>query len=288
VLISDPTARAARAEEKRQLVLKYLCEEVWTSQQILQLVAGIGTRQATNRLLLALEKEGLVSRELAPTVAGRQGAERTHHGAPDRDGREGSKTARGPGVLHLWGITPQGRALTAEADPTGPVFEPGRISIVAVPHQIMLQEVRYRAELAGWSDWIRGEQIGTDRFPLADHLMMTTKGPGGRPITKPRIKPDAVALSHQGVRVAVEVERTIKHKQDYQTVLARHLEAIRTDAWKGVYYIAPTPAIAAGLDRMLKALGVLVGGETFDDQKRSRFKIFSMAEFPAGVAQGAP
>ncbi len=235
MLISSHKQRLARAQEKRAIVLRYLCEEIWTSQGVIQLIAGLGTRQAAHRLLHSLEKEELVRRAPAPTLAG-QG-------------------------LTIWGITPHGRALTPEADATGHCFEPSRLSVVVVPHHLMVQEARWRAEQAGWADWKRGETMGKDV----------------------KCRPDAVATRPDGVSMAIECERTIKTVKGYQKILFNHLEEIRGGKWAGVYYVTPSQVIADGLTRVFNGITHLLGGEAFEEKQRSRFKILTLAEFPPGM-----
>lgn len=231
MLISDPIARAERAQAKRDAVLRFLAGEVWTSAPILGQVAGVAARPAVHRLLVAMERDSLIRRSTAPILAG-QG-------------------------ISLWGITPHGRALCPEADPTGPTFEPSRISIQAVPHHLALQALRRQAEAAGWTDWMRGERLGQ----------------------AVAIRPDAIAKTPAGVQVAVECELTIKTVRRYQSVLAEHLRAIVAGRWVGVYYTSP-PSVARGLARMFAAIKTLPGGVPFDDTRRSRFKIVTNTSFP--------
>lgn len=220
----------ARAEAKRVAVLEFLAEEVWSSQAILGQIVGLQARQAAHRLLSRMEGEGTIRRAAAPILAG-QG-------------------------ITLWGITPQGRAVTLSASPLGPVFEPSKLSLQTVPHSLALQVIRLRCEAEGWTNWTRGERLGKNVL----------------------IRPDAIAITPQGHRVAVECERTIKTSKRYQSILLAHLRAIQAGQWVGVYYMAP-PAIAAGLERMFGAIQTLPGGVIFDEAKRRRFKIISIVYF---------
>lgn len=240
-LISDPAARAARAAAKRGQVLAFLAAEVWSSADVLGKVAGIAARQAIHRLLTTMEADGMIRRAPAPILAG-QG-------------------------INLWGVTPHGRAVTPGADPTGPVFEPGRLSVVAIPHHLGLQSIRLRCQAAGWTDWQRGETLG--------------KGVPGM------IRPDIIARRPSGDLVAVEYERTIKTAKRYQAILSAHLRAIQTGtSYRGVYYVAPGP-VAPGLERMLAAIQTLPGGIPFDAARRRAFRVLAESDFPPSAA-GTP
>lgn len=236
-LIADPAARKERAAAKRRAVLDFLASEIWTSAPILGQILDLPHRQPVNRLLLAMEKEGTIRRAVGPTLAGQ-------------------------GVT-LWGITTLGRALVATADPLGPVFEPSRLALGAVPHNLALQALRLRAEAAGWTAWTRGEALGKDAS----------------------VRPDAVATMPGGQRVAIECERTVKTAKRYQVVLAAHLRAIQARQWLGVYYVAPSN-VAPALIRIFSAIPALPGGIIFDSTRRGRFKVVLDATFPSSSTSG--
>ncbi len=231
MLISDPKARADRGQEKRQIILRFLVDEVWSSAQILGQVAGIVARQAVHRTLTAMAREGLIRKAESPTL-------------------EGQGTT-------LWGITPHGRALTPDADPAGHTFEPSKLSLDRVPHQLALQRIRLAAEAAGWTGWTRGETLGKDVA----------------------IRPDAMAVRPDGYRMAIECERTIKTAKRYQQIVTGHLRAIRAGDWVGVYYVSPAP-VAAGLERMFLAIERLPGGIPWDEAGRKRFRILPFDQWP--------
>jgi hypothetical protein len=238
MIFSDPAARAARAAEKKAKVLSFLASEVWTSATILGQVAGLTDRGATHRLATGMEAVGLIRRAPAPILAGQ-------------------------GVT-LWGITTQGRALCPAADPAGPIFEPSKISVVVVPHQLALQALRLRCEAAGWTDWTRGERLGA-----VD------------------VRPDVLARRPgAAVPVALEYERSIKTAKRYQSIISAHLRAISAGQWAGVYYICP-PAIAAGLERLFAAIRALPGGVPFDQARRQKFKIVVESKFPPPIVASA-
>lgn len=231
MLISDPNIRAERARAKREAVLAFLADEVWSSAPILGQISGVVTRQGVHRLLVAMEQAGEIRRANAPILAGQ-------------------------GVT-LWGITPHGLALTPGSDPSGAYFQPSKLSIERVPHQLALQRLRLAAEASGWEHWIRGERMGK---------VMT-------------VRPDALVTRPDGNIVAIECELTVKTTKRYQRILFEHLQAIRAGRWVGVYYVS-TPQVAAGLTRLFTAIKLLPGAVAFDDARRTRFKIVTADAFP--------
>lgn len=237
MLISDPVERAAATAQKRRAVLRFLRDETWSVPDVLAQVAGITSRQGIHSTLKAMERDELVKYHSLP-IAGR------------RD-------------LPTWGITSHGLAFSwdeSEEIENRPRFEPSRLSLSRVPHQIDLQRARLAAEAAGWTDWQRGERLGFN----------------------PPIRPDAVVTTPKGVRVAIEVERTIKTRQRYQQILGSHLEAIRAQQWLGVIYVTPD-GMAERLRRFVEAVPyILENGERkeLNESHRRRFRFLELAQFP--------
>jgi len=135
-LIAEPSLRAARHEEKRRAVLRFLRQHVWSTQDVLREVIGVASRQAAHKTLLALEAESMVRRHTFDALAG---------------------------SLTLWGITPHGQALAFEPDSECHIaayFEPGRVAEPMIRHQLDLQRLRLAAEAAGWSAWTDGDRLG--------------------------------------------------------------------------------------------------------------------------------
>lgn len=237
MLISDPTERAAATAAKRAAILRFLRDETWSVPDILGKVAGLSSRQGTHSTLKAMERDELVKSHSLP-IAGRR-------------------------ALPVWGITPHGLAFSwdeAEEMEDRPRFEPSRITLARVPHQIDLQRARLQAEAAGWTDWKRGERLGFT----------------------PAIRPDALATSPKGVRVAIEVERTIKTRQRYQQILGNHLEAIRAAQWVAVIYVCPE-GMPARLRRVVESVPyILENGERkeLSESHRRRFRFVELANFP--------
>lgn len=134
-LISDPTSRSIRKQQKSDLILKFLRQHIWSTQTILQEVMGLASRQATHKSLIALEKQGLLRRHNFEALGGN---------------------------LTIWGITHQGQAHAFQIGSeslTNSYFEPSRVSEQTIRHQIDLQKLRLTAEKNGWSNWVDGDRL---------------------------------------------------------------------------------------------------------------------------------
>lgn len=136
-LITSPGERALRREEKRWAVLRFLRQHLWSTQDILQHVLGLESRQATHKTLTQLESELVLRRHTIHALGG---------------------------PLTLWGITPHGQAMAfipAQETLISAYFEPSRVSEQNIRHQLDLQQLRLKAEASGWSEWIDGDRIGS-------------------------------------------------------------------------------------------------------------------------------
>lgn len=238
MLISDPTERRLASESKRLKILKFLRDEIWSSANVLAAVAGLQSAQAIHKTLTQLERDGMVRRHLFP-IAGRV-----------------TKT--------IWGITPHGLAHAWSDDEQyedRPRFEPSKLVLARVPHQLDMQEARLKAEASGWGEWVRGERLGF----------------------KPTIRPDAMTVSPKGLKVAVELERTIKTKLRYQVIIREHLRAIRTGQWQVVVYITPD-GMPLRLKRIFDSIDyVSINGqhEILSDKHRNLFRFISLSDWPS-------
>ena len=134
-LIASAALRRARRDAKRRAVLRFLRQHLWSSQDILQQVMGLASRQAAHKALTAMESDQLLRRHTFEALGGR---------------------------VTLWGITPNGQAHAFDPgieQPIAAYFEPSRVSEQTIRHQLDLQWLRLRAEAAGWRDWIDGDRI---------------------------------------------------------------------------------------------------------------------------------
>ena len=102
--------------------------------------------------------------------------------------------------------------------------------------------------------------------------------------------PDAVATNPKGLRVAIEIERTIKSRKRYEKIIGLYLQMIRAGLIKRVDYVTPDPAVAPRLAAVIRSLQtVLVGPEqgpsqrvSITDAHRERFNFYSLEDWPNG------
>ena len=135
-MIKNPQARKKRKDEKQLLVLRFLRQVLWSSQEILQVVMNLQSRQAAHKSLVQMEKAGLIKAHTFDALGGK---------------------------LKLWGITAHGQIMAFNLNsemPYNVYFEPTRISEQLIRHQLDLQKLRIKAELLGWIDWQDGDRIG--------------------------------------------------------------------------------------------------------------------------------
>lgn len=131
--------------------------------------------------------------------------------------------------IHLWGITAHGAAMSAEFDESLRIrlFEPSKIKLATLGHTLDLQRLQLRAEQAGWQ-WqpVVGEYARSE----AKYA-------------------DALAVQPGGVKVAIEVERTVKTIKRYTEILISHLAARKAGKWDWIYYLSPTASVRDRVQR---------------------------------------
>jgi hypothetical protein len=135
-LLATPADRQARSEQKVRAVLRFLRQEIWSSQDILGGVMGVESRTAAHKNLVRMEAEGLLRRHKVEGLGG--------------------------GAITLWGITSHGQALAfdpATESPVASYFEPSRVAEITIRHALDLQRLRMQGERAGWKDWINGDRL---------------------------------------------------------------------------------------------------------------------------------
>ena len=207
-LMASPKERLNRATEKRQQILRFLRQEIWSSQDILGMVMGIRSRTTTHKNLVRLEAEGILKKH---TITG-----------------------LGGGTVALWGITSHGQTMSfdpATEEPISAYFEPGKVAEVTVKHALDLQRLRVIAESAGWHGWINGDRLS--------NLLK-----GGK-------RPDAIVISPDGTKTAIEIERTIKTTKRYEQILASYLMSLKAGEVHQVVWLAPTTEIALRLQAIV-------------------------------------
>lgn len=117
--------------QKKQLLLRFLKDELYTTQDIVGLLLSIGSRQAVHKTLTGYEKSGLIRRT--------------------------SVTLSDLSRVTLWGITPNGQGWAfdpkLDSKPNDRFFEPSRVAVSVLRHSLDIQRLRIMAERAGWTEW---------------------------------------------------------------------------------------------------------------------------------------
>ncbi len=171
-------------------------------------------RNAVHKTLASMEREGLVRSELV---------------------------SRGFASLKLISLTPHGAAMAVDPADVGPgafrYHEPGRVAESTLAHGIDCQLVRLALERAGWQGWKSDLQNHRD---VAGNLLLKA--------------PDAIATDPEGSVVAIEVERTIKSKKRYETIISQYLQMVRTGTLSRVFYISFVPGVAARLEAIFNSI----------------------------------
>jgi hypothetical protein len=209
-MIANPQARKKRKDEKQYLVLRFLRQVLWSSQEILQVVMKLQSRQAAHKSLVQMELAGLIKAHKFEALGGK---------------------------LKLWGITAHGQTMAfnlGTEKPYSVYFEPTRISEQLIRHQLDLQKLRIKAELIGWENWQDGDRLGA--------LNKSTK------------RPDAIALNSNGLKVAIECERSFKTIKRYEQILLSYLLLIKNNTISEVIWVSPTQDFAKRLEVLVKSI----------------------------------
>ena len=148
----SPNAAMARAQEKQRSLLRFLRDNKWTTQENVQWLLGLRSRQAAHKTLVRLESTGLVKRHRidGPT------------GAP----------------LTIWGITVHGVMVSfGDGEPISDTraFEPSKLSLVQMQHHLGLQQIQIRLAAAGWHGW-RREAVRSKNGIVPDAIVTHPNG----------------------------------------------------------------------------------------------------------------
>lgn len=126
--------------------------------------------------------------------------------------------------VSIWGLTPTGAAFATPNNEPSRFFEVGRIKQVTMDHSLALQRVKAIGLRGGWSEW------------KSSSTMLKTANMNR---SEWRQVPDAVAISPQGRKVAIELERTRKTPKRYVEILANYAEMIASEVIQEVFYVCP-------------------------------------------------
>lgn len=135
-IIKDPRERAARAAEKRHLLLRFLREELYTTPAVAAELLGVNL-SAARATIAALDKAGLVKRHhipLMPTL---------------------------PPIV-IVGITQRGQSMAFDPASERVIersFEPARFSLIYLEHTLDTQRLRIQAARMGVTAWVSGDRL---------------------------------------------------------------------------------------------------------------------------------
>lgn len=213
--------RMARRDDKRRRLLAWLRTEIWTLPRVAADVMGLQLASSAARPLDALARDGLVVLD--------------------------DVTRPDDTKVQIVGITLDGQAAAAallDKPFVMRAYERGRVGLATIAHRNDLQLLRLACVRAGWREWTYPDRVGVDT-KMAGQVY----------------RPDALALHPAGVRVAIEVERTIKTAKRYRFIAGRHVAAMARGDYEQVIYTAPDAAKASALGTVWQRLGhVVVAG----------------------------
>lgn len=138
----------------------------------------------------------------------------------------------GDSANEIWGISQHGIKFVQEmtgCSDSRPAFNKRSVNPSSLLHQIDIQRLRIKAERNGWKNWMKSRPSGA--------------------VKKGEVFPDATAVRPDGVRVAIEMERTIKSKKRYPDILKSHLHSRRLGHWDEIYYFCPDVQLKRRLER---------------------------------------
>lgn len=227
-LVRDPAERAARAEQKRRLILRFLRTEIWTTYSVLYELLQI-THATT----------------LRETVA-----------RMERNGELVTETVQIGMINHkLIGITPHGQAMAWRPDGGEALvekhYERGRVGVTTALHTLDLQRLRIRLSRVGWKDWANSDRITPEQRASEQVKSKNYK------------RPDALARHPARGVVAIECERHAKTRKRYQAIIESHLSGMKQGKFSAVIWACPAPELAVTVRRILDSIGyVKVHGQS--------------------------
>lgn len=244
--IHDKVEQRKRTAEKDAMIMSFLADEVYSTTDVLSKHMKLD-RTVVYRALRRLEKKGFVKLhqiifELAQT-----------------------------GKQTIWGITNAG-AIFVSDDVDPPYFEPSKVSITTISHNLMIQKARINAQKHGFENWVSSREL--KRIAHNNRIRWLQI-------------PDAVA-EKDGEKYAFEIEKTIKTARRYRAVMSNYVQMFlssRNDEQKKtvdrvIYLCIPT------FDRKLEKIfnsfeTVSIGGKDIqlNDNAKARFQFKDVTEW---------
>lgn len=231
-----PAARDARSKAKLRAALRWLRDETWSTAEVLGKVMGLNARQGAYQSLAKMERDGyLASMDMPIFKKSKQ---------------------------RIFGITAHGLAYAYDLDEpivSRPTFEPSKVRLTTLQHEIDIQLLRFQAELAGWKNWTPGGRLGVSI--------------GGDK------RPDAVATNPSQEVVAIEIERTVKTSKRYEVLLSQYLQAVAKGRYAQIVWLCPSAELAARLQRIILGItSVSVGGHRIALEDR-HYQLLSFLDY---------
>jgi hypothetical protein len=222
-----PKAKQRKAiSRKKQIILKRLREEIWTTLDIIALWINRHVETARSTMK-QYERDGLVQMVEIPTGAGKA-------------------------KINCWGLTQHGYAMSFTSDEEysdGRIIAKSKIAPSTMNHRIDIQRLRVMMEKQGYTDWV------SDFSFKAKKDQASIKKLGDK-------WPDAIAQHPDGYLVAFEVERTVKSKKRYGEILVSHLKARKAGQYDKIYYLCPDENITRRVKNIFKTINqVKVDGQ---------------------------
>ena len=159
----------------------------------------------------------------------------------------------------IFGISSHGLALVDR--PNFKEFELGKTNPSYISHHLQTQLARLQAQEAGWQNWIPGKIL------YNQNLLKV---------------PDALGTRPDGVKIALEIERHIKSRKRYESIISAHLQNISQKKFDEVHYLSEQ-----GLHLKIQAIFesiqyIPVKGERvkLEQKHRDRFKFCDLENWP--------
>lgn len=172
------------------------------------------------------------------------------------------------GPVSLWGISTHGFLMSSDGIEGGKYYEPGRLSASTHFHALDVQRVRLLAEQSGWKDW--------DSSRICQRRAFQEKGVWLN-------VPDAIAISPDGERVAVEVERTFKSPKRYHAIYANYLQMVRARTIDRIAYVCMVEGMAIRLRKLFDHIDILkIQGtrHAVNDSHRAKLRCYEFSNWP--------
>lgn len=216
--IHDEVKQSERIEEKQNIVLAFLANEMFSTSEILGKLLGL-SRTPTFKTLKSMERQDLV---------------RLHHIEYELAQR---------GKQTIWGLTPKGALLATDLDNFQVDFyEAGRIATSTMAHSIAIQRVKLAGLKKGWTDWVSSRKL--KQIAAKDKM-------------KWKQIPDALATSLDCKIIAFEVEKNVKTPKRYQVILGNYAKMFLDQTVDQVFYICPEN-IVKRLERLFSNIETLI------------------------------